>query len=268
MLLCFAFHPFSPQNPWSRQTPSEKNFNQLSNSGTASPVCIVTGSSRGIGKAVALALGAAGARVVVNYASSAGAAEEVASAIKASGGDAIIVGADLSKGEDIQRLVNEAVAKWGTVDVLVNNAGITRDTLMLRMKKQQWDEVIGTNLTGASFHIFFTLSEFFLSSLLLSLSFAPPPPLLLHLPSVSNTSFQILHFWRAPCRDSSAASSDNGAERENGEKNERVVKELRESFERERELRESFETERERENESSRRTRNRSLSLFFKKKTI
>lgn len=116
--------------------------------GTAPPVCIVTGSSRGIGKAVALALGAAGARVVVNYASSAGAAEDVAAQIKASGGDAIVVGADLSKGEDIQRLVDEAVAKWGTVDVLVNNAGITRDTLMLRMKREQWDEVIGTNLTG------------------------------------------------------------------------------------------------------------------------
>ena len=53
----------------------------------------------------------------------------------------------MSKGEDIQRLVDEAVAKWGTVDVLVNNAGITRDTLMLRMKKEQWDDVIGTNLT-------------------------------------------------------------------------------------------------------------------------
>lgn len=189
MLLCFAFHPFSPQNPWSRQTPSEKNFNQLSNSGTASPVCIVTGSSRGIGKAVALALGAAGARVVVNYASSAGAAEEVASAIKASGGDAIIVGADLSKGEDIQRLVNEAVAKWGTVDVLVNNAGITRDTLMLRMKKQQWDEVIGTNLTGASFHIFFLYQSF---SSRLSSSLSPLPHLLLF--SFICPRFQILLF--------------------------------------------------------------------------
>ncbi|CAL8465307.1 g4842 [Coccomyxa elongata] len=112
------------------------------------PVCVVTGSSRGIGKAIALALGAAGAKVVVNYASSAGAAEEVAEQIKASGGDAIVVGADLAKGEDIDRLFKEAVAKWGTVDVLVNNAGITRDGLIMRMKLDQWQSVIDTNLTG------------------------------------------------------------------------------------------------------------------------
>lgn len=141
--------------PVSTSTSAKKNATFL---GTAPPVCIVTGSSRGIGRAVALALGAAGARVVVNYASSAGAAEEVASQIKASGGDAIVVGADLSKGEDIQRLIDEAVAKWGTVDVLVNNAGITRDTLMLRMKREQWDDVIGTNLTGEVFFSFFFCS--------------------------------------------------------------------------------------------------------------
>ena len=73
----------------------------------------------------------------------------------------------MSKGEDIQRLVDEAVAKWGTVDVLVNNAGITRDTLMLRMKKEQWDDVIGTNLTGEEilkFFFFFFFSFFFSES--------------------------------------------------------------------------------------------------------
>jgi len=115
---------------------------------TDAPVCIVTGSSRGIGRAVALALGAAGARVVVNYAASAGAAEEVAAQIKASGGDAIVVGADLSKAEDITRMMDEAVKAFGSIDVLVNNAGITRDSLMMRMKREQWDDVIGTNLTG------------------------------------------------------------------------------------------------------------------------
>ena len=67
----------------------------------------------------------------------------------------------MSKGEDIQRLVDEAVAKWGTVDVLVNNAGITRDTLMLRMKKEQWDDVIGTNLTGEEILKFFFFFFFF-----------------------------------------------------------------------------------------------------------
>ena len=73
----------------------------------------------------------------------------------------------MSKGEDIQRLVDEAVAKWGTVDVLVNNAGITRDTLMLRMKKEQWDDVIGTNLTGEEilkFFFFFFFFSFFLEN--------------------------------------------------------------------------------------------------------
>lgn len=112
------------------------------------PVCVVTGSSRGIGKAIALALGKEGARVVVNYASSSGAAEEVAAEIKQTGGDAIVVQADLSKPDDIQKLINEAVARWDTVDVLVNNAGITRDTLMMRMKPEQWQAVIDTNLTG------------------------------------------------------------------------------------------------------------------------
>ena len=67
----------------------------------------------------------------------------------------------MSKGEDIQRLVDEAVAKWGTVDVLVNNAGITRDTLMLRMKKEQWDDVIGTNRTGEEILKFFFFFFFF-----------------------------------------------------------------------------------------------------------
>ncbi|CAK0786814.1 3-oxoacyl-[acyl-carrier-protein] reductase, chloroplastic [Coccomyxa viridis] len=118
-----------------------------------SPVCIVTGSSRGIGRSIALTLGATGARVVVNYASSSGAAEEVAHQIKQSGGDAITVQADLSKKEDIERLFKEAVDSWGTVDVLVNNAGITRDTLIMRMKPEQWQAVIDTNLTGVFYAI-------------------------------------------------------------------------------------------------------------------
>lgn len=112
------------------------------------PVCIVTGSSRGIGKAIALELAKYGARVVVNYASAAGAAEEVAAQIKELGGDAIIVGANLGNKDDIQKLFDEAVGKWGQVDVLVNNAGITRDALVMTMKPEQWQDVINTNLTG------------------------------------------------------------------------------------------------------------------------
>ncbi|KAG6558160.1 hypothetical protein Mapa_000341 [Marchantia paleacea] len=112
------------------------------------PVTIVTGASRGIGKAVALALGAAGAKVLVNYARSAKEAEDVAQQIEELGGSAIVVGGDMSKEADVEAVFKAAVDKWGTVDILVNNAGITRDTLLMRMKKSQWDEVIELNLTG------------------------------------------------------------------------------------------------------------------------
>ncbi|KAK9810674.1 hypothetical protein WJX73_009470 [Symbiochloris irregularis] len=116
--------------------------------GGEAPVCIVTGSSRGIGKAIALELGSHGAKVVVNYASSADAAEEVAKQIRESGGEAIVVGADMSKAEELSKLFSEATSKWGRVDVLVNNAGITRDTLIARMKPDQWQAVIDTNLSA------------------------------------------------------------------------------------------------------------------------
>ena len=112
------------------------------------PVCIVTGASRGIGAAIALALGSAGARVVVNYAASAGPAEDIAEKIKAAGGDAICVQANVATEDDVAKLFSEAVSAFGEVNVLVNNAGITRDTLMMRMKMQQWQEVIDCNLTG------------------------------------------------------------------------------------------------------------------------
>jgi 3-oxoacyl-[acyl-carrier protein] reductase len=89
--------------------------------------------------------------VVVNYASSAGPAEEVAQQIKEAGGDAITVGADISKPEDVDRLIKQTVEKWGGIDVLVNNAGITRDTLIMRMKPEQWQLVIDTNLSAVFF---------------------------------------------------------------------------------------------------------------------
>lgn len=112
------------------------------------PVVVVTGASRGIGKAVALALGKAGCKVLVNYARSSKEAEEVSKEIEASGGQALTFGGDVSKEADVEAMIKTAVDAWGTVDILINNAGITRDTLLMRMKKSQWQEVIDLNLTG------------------------------------------------------------------------------------------------------------------------
>ncbi|XP_058081415.1 3-oxoacyl-[acyl-carrier-protein] reductase 4-like isoform X2 [Magnolia sinica] len=113
-----------------------------------SPVVVITGASRGIGKAIALALGKAGCKILVNYARSSKEAEEVSKEIEASGGQALTFGGDVSKEADVDSMIKTAVDAWGTVDVLINNAGITRDTLMMRMKKSQWQEVIDLNLTG------------------------------------------------------------------------------------------------------------------------
>ncbi|KAJ0257876.1 3-oxoacyl-[acyl-carrier-protein] reductase [Hirschfeldia incana] len=113
-----------------------------------SPVVVVTGASRGIGKAIALSLGKAGCKVLVNYARSAKEAEEVSKQIEAYGGQAITFGGDVSKEADVEAMMKTAMDAWGTIDVVVNNAGITRDTLLIRMKKSQWDEVIDLNLTG------------------------------------------------------------------------------------------------------------------------
>ncbi|MEO0377872.1 MAG: SDR family NAD(P)-dependent oxidoreductase, partial [Cyanobacteria bacterium P01_A01_bin.17] len=111
-------------------------------------VAIVTGASRGIGKEIALALAAEGAAVAVNYASSSTAADQVVADITGKGGDAIAIQADVSQEEQVDALVKTVLDKWGRVDVLVNNAGITRDTLLLRMKPADWKAVIDLNLTG------------------------------------------------------------------------------------------------------------------------
>jgi 3-oxoacyl-[acyl-carrier protein] reductase len=93
-------------------------------------------------------LASEGAKVVVNYASSSNAAEEVVAAITEAGGNAITAQADVSKVEQVDALLNTTLEKFGRVDVLVNNAGITRDTLLLRMKPEDWQAVIDLNLTG------------------------------------------------------------------------------------------------------------------------
>ena len=111
-------------------------------------VAIVTGASRGIGRAIALTLAAEGAKVVVNYASSSAAAGEVIEKIVAAGGEAIALQADVSQAAEVESLIQQTIEKFGRVDILVNNAGITRDTLLLRMKPEEWQAVIDLNLTG------------------------------------------------------------------------------------------------------------------------
>lgn len=111
-------------------------------------VAIVTGASRGIGRAIALELAKEGATVVVNYARSAEAALEVVQMIEQQGGTAIAIAADVSVPEQVDTLVAKTVETYGRVDVLVNNAGITRDTLLLRMSLEDWQAVINLNLTG------------------------------------------------------------------------------------------------------------------------
>lgn len=111
-------------------------------------VAVVTGASRGIGRATALALAAEGANVVVNYASSKESADQVVAEISAMGSQAIALSADVSKAEQVDGMIGAIMEKWGQIDVLVNNAGITRDTLLLRMKLEEWQAVIDLNLTG------------------------------------------------------------------------------------------------------------------------
>lgn len=109
-------------------------------------VAIVTGASRGIGCSIAEVLAAEGATVVVNYNSSAEAAEEVVTQIESAGGQAVAFQADVGNFEDAQSMVKMALDTFGQVDILVNNAGTTRDTLLMMMKEEDWDTVINTNL--------------------------------------------------------------------------------------------------------------------------
>lgn len=111
-------------------------------------VALVTGASRGIGRAVAVTLAGAGAAVIVNYRENAAAAEQTVATITAAGGQATAVQADVAQAADVERLVKATLAAYGRLDILVNNAGVTRDTLILRMKDDDFDQVINTNLRG------------------------------------------------------------------------------------------------------------------------
>lgn len=112
-------------------------------------IALVTGGSRGIGRAIALALAARGCKVVVNYCSSDVAAEEVVKQIKNAGGNAIAIKADVSSEEDVKSLFKTIKKEWGPVEILVNNAGITRDNLLIRLKDSDWDDVLDGNLKSA-----------------------------------------------------------------------------------------------------------------------
>jgi 3-oxoacyl-[acyl-carrier protein] reductase len=112
-------------------------------------VALVTGSSRGLGKAMALEFGRRGYAVAVHYASSQGPAEEVAEAIRSGGAKASVFGANVAEANACQELIKQVVAELGSLDILVNNAGITKDTLALRMKEEDWTSVLETNLSGA-----------------------------------------------------------------------------------------------------------------------
>ncbi|MEN9226911.1 MAG: 3-oxoacyl-[acyl-carrier-protein] reductase [Thermostichus sp. HHBFW_bins_43] len=113
-----------------------------------SQVAVVTGASRGIGRAIALHLAAIGAKVAINYARSAAEAESLLEEITALGGEGIALAADVSSADSVEGLFAQVMERWGRVDVLVNNAGVTRDTLLLRMKPEDWQAVLDLNLTG------------------------------------------------------------------------------------------------------------------------
>ncbi|TGB04840.1 3-oxoacyl-[acyl-carrier-protein] reductase [Halobacillus salinus] len=111
-------------------------------------VALVTGASRGIGRAIALELASKGAKVAVNYAGSEDKAEAVVQEILEQGGQAMKIQANVSSEEDVKRMVKSVVDEFGRLDILVNNAGITKDNLLMRMKEEEFDSVIDTNLKG------------------------------------------------------------------------------------------------------------------------
>lgn len=109
---------------------------------------LVTGASRGIGRSIAIQLAEEGYNVVVNYAGNKEKADAVVEEIKAKGVESFAIQANVANGDEVKAMIKEVVSQFGSVDVLVNNAGITRDNLLMRMKEQEWEDVIDTNLKG------------------------------------------------------------------------------------------------------------------------
>ncbi|WP_322489456.1 3-oxoacyl-ACP reductase family protein [Chloroflexus sp.] len=111
-------------------------------------VAIITGGARGIGRTTTIELAAAGARVLINYQRSAAAAEALAAEIVANGGEAFAYQANVADEQAVERMVDAALERWGRIDVLVNNAGITADAPLARLRPEQWQQVIETDLTS------------------------------------------------------------------------------------------------------------------------
>ncbi|PMP75609.1 MAG: beta-ketoacyl-ACP reductase, partial [Chloroflexus aggregans] len=111
-------------------------------------VAIITGAGRGIGRATALELAAAGARVLINYQHSAAAATQLAADIIANGGDALTYQANVSDEQAVQGMVQAALDRWGRIDILINNAGITADAPLARLRPEQWQQVLDIDLTS------------------------------------------------------------------------------------------------------------------------
>jgi len=112
-------------------------------------IAVVTGSSRGVGRAVALGFAKEGAKVVINYTSNEKAAEQVVGSIQSMGGEALSVKADVAQKSDVDKLIGTAIATFGGLDILVNNAGFTRPAMMVKMTEEQWDQVVDIHLKGA-----------------------------------------------------------------------------------------------------------------------
>lgn len=110
---------------------------------------VITGGGRGIGKCIALKLASLGANIVINDIPSSPDAEKTVDEINATGAKAIAITGDVRSLEDMEKVMSGALQTFGSIDILVNNAGITRDTLMMRMKEQDWDDVLDINLKGA-----------------------------------------------------------------------------------------------------------------------
>jgi 3-oxoacyl-[acyl-carrier protein] reductase len=134
-------------------SPAGSELRSAESSGSVSArTVLVTGSSRGLGRAMAIELGSRGHRVAVHYVRSEGPAQEVAERVRSAGGEAEVFGADVAEAEACADLIKAVADRLGPIEVLVNNAGITRDTLALRMKADDWQAVIDTNLSSA-FHL-------------------------------------------------------------------------------------------------------------------